>query len=387
MVEVEKDPEGWNKDLYEDLSFENLIKSVKNSTIDAWNQSYEAYLSSEWKRLFPAKKWDPKYISELTSPDSNFVRPDYSAKNFSDRMKRTGLFSGIHLDGANFTHANLNGTDFTGSSLGSANFIGAQLKSAKFNDSHLEGANFNQANLEGIQAISSHFEKANFNLARLEGSQFNKSHLEGANFRFTIVRGTQFINITLDDKTDFTGTYLAEIIIEQNLRRELERNIRNLDTANKNVFFVLKCGCSKLDVILNKAIKPACRECGGLEAFTVDEKVSSGWVSGSLLSGRVKNHGIIRRRIVKRISRKIPSILILPREIRCTGKMRSILNNSSSRRSRSYRRLENSLIYVIPIYLLRLLISESILSTISLISRNMEVSCHFLCPFTKEYSS
>ncbi len=29
MVEVEKDPEGWNKDLYEDLSFENLIKSVK----------------------------------------------------------------------------------------------------------------------------------------------------------------------------------------------------------------------------------------------------------------------------------------------------------------------------------------------------------------------
>jgi len=285
MVEVEKDPEGWNKDLYEDLSFENLIKSVKNSTIDAWNQAYEAYLSSEWKRLFPAKNWDPKYISELASPDSNFVRPDYSVKNFSERMKRTGLFNGIHLDGANFTHANLNGTDFTGSSLESANFTGAQLKAAKFSNSHLEGAKFNMANLEGMQAISSHFEKANFNLARLEGSQFNKSHLEGANFRFTIVRGTQFINITLDDKTDFTGTYLAEIIIEQNLRRELERNIRNLDTANKNVFVVLKCGCSKLDVILNKAIKPACLECGGLEAFTVDEKVSNGWVSQEIKDG------------------------------------------------------------------------------------------------------
>jgi hypothetical protein len=45
-------PERWNKELYDKLSFEYLIECAKNHRIDEWNQVYEAYLRSEWKRIF-----------------------------------------------------------------------------------------------------------------------------------------------------------------------------------------------------------------------------------------------------------------------------------------------------------------------------------------------
>jgi hypothetical protein len=44
--------EGWNKELYDKLSFEYLIECARNYQIEEWNRAYEEYLRSEWKRIF-----------------------------------------------------------------------------------------------------------------------------------------------------------------------------------------------------------------------------------------------------------------------------------------------------------------------------------------------
>jgi len=338
MVDVNKRPEGWNKELYDKLSFEYLIECVQDVRIEKWNRAYEKYLRSEWERIFSDEGYDPENIGKLFENFSGFVRPDYSKKDFRKAIQERAIFSNAYIDGANFSGAHLeeiyfwdvhlDGADFSGSHLDGADFSGShlekvsflhagldradfsdshlekvsfshahllgadfttshfrdtvflntQLKGAKFNGSYLEKTNFNLADLEGAEFYTSHLEHAIFYLARLEGARFNRSHIEGADFRYTLVRGTQFIDVIIDDKTDFTGTYLAEILIQPNLRKHLERNIRKLNITNKNVFVAMKFDCPELDSALENAIKPACQECDGLEACTVNEKAGDGWI-------------------------------------------------------------------------------------------------------------
>jgi len=398
MVDVDERPEGWNKELYEKLSFEYLIECSQHGGIDEWNQVYEDYLKSEWERLFPDKKYDLKNIGELFDNQSDFVKPHFipqssnssipdirdlshailigavfrslylGATQFSyarldgasfnwvnlehanfrsanlqkarldgDRLVsadftgahlhethfeeaslqdsdfrsthlhethfegaylaesgfgsahlhgthfegahlQNAYFMGAHVEDSFFSEASLPGANFTSACLQDANFTNAQLKGAIFNNSHLERVNFNLAHLEGADFLSSTLQDVDFYLARLEDAIFNNSQLEGAKFKYTIVRGTQFIDVTIDDKTNFTGTYLAEILIEPKLRKQLERNIRKLNITNKNVFVAMKFDSPDLDSALENAIKPACQECDGLEACTINEKAGDGWI-------------------------------------------------------------------------------------------------------------
>ncbi len=61
---VEK-PDGWNEELYYKLSCDFLIECAKNDTIKEWNQAYEAYVRSEWERIFPDNRYDAEDIQEL----------------------------------------------------------------------------------------------------------------------------------------------------------------------------------------------------------------------------------------------------------------------------------------------------------------------------------
>ena len=242
-------PEGWNKELYDKLSFEYLIKCAKNGKISEWNQAYEAYLKSEWERIFPDKKYDLKNIGELFDNRSDFVKPDFSGKDFKNVILENANFSNAHLNGANFgcthlddadfsnaklvgadfTHANIEGANFTGAYLQYAEFLDAQLKDAKFNSTHLKRANFNLACLQGAEFMSSNLEKVNFCASHLEGINFSNAHLEGTFFNLAIVNGeTLFVNNTIDGKTNFTGTSLSSVRIEPELRTKLERNIRQI---------------------------------------------------------------------------------------------------------------------------------------------------------------
>ncbi|WP_319378127.1 pentapeptide repeat-containing protein [uncultured Methanocorpusculum sp.] len=235
--------------------------------------------------------WSSKY-------NANFTKTHLHGANFMGARLKGAIFKYSHLEGANFTgtrlwdatfmyaqlkdakfnNSHLEGTDFAGSYLEGVDFSGthlldvyygeAQLKDANFNNSHLEGADFSNANLQGAQFLTSNLKGTNFYLTRLEG----------AKFKYTIVRGTQFIEVIIDDKTDFTGTYLAEILTQPKLRKHLERNIRKLNITNKNVFVAMKFDNPELDSALENAIKPACLECGGLKACTIKEKAGDGWI-------------------------------------------------------------------------------------------------------------
>ncbi len=165
---------------------------------------------------------------------------------------------------------------------------------AHFFGAHFKGANFSFAHLEGAQFFGAHLEGADFTLANLEGAQFN----------YVMVNGeTLFINNTIDDKTDFTGTNLSLLRIDPNLKKHLERNIRKLNITNKNVFVAMKFDSPDIESALKNAIKPACLECGGLEAFTVNEKAGDGWIPQTIREGiqnarfvisdlTYRNHGV-----------------------------------------------------------------------------------------------
>ena len=222
--------EGWNKELYDKLSFEYLIEcSAKNGKIEEWNQAYEEYLKSEWDRLFPGVGYDSENIGQLVDDDSGFLRPEYNRENFKNAI----------MQGANFCEAYLNGARLAGSRLEDAMFWGSHLEGAAFWESHLEGANFCEAYLDRSDFWYANLEKADFLSADLEGAVFSESHLEGANFLGANLTGAQFIfaivdgetlfaNNTIDDKTNFTGTSLSSARIEPELRTQLERNIREI---------------------------------------------------------------------------------------------------------------------------------------------------------------
>jgi len=200
-------PEGWNETLYNKLSFEYLIECAKNYSIEEWNQAYDAYLRSEWERIFPDEVYDPENIQKLF--DADFVLPDFSNEDFTNAIQ----------EGADFRHALLKGADFYMAHLEGANFYDADLKGAKFWMAHLERSKFWDAHPEG----------ADFRYAHLEGAEFWDTHLEGAQFILSVINGeTLFTNNTIDTKTNFTGTSLSSARIDPELRTQLERNIRHI---------------------------------------------------------------------------------------------------------------------------------------------------------------
>ena len=86
MVDVNKRPEGWNKELYDKLSYDFRIECAKNGEIEEWNQVYEAYLRSEWERVFPLIECDKKSKMVLFDDIFSFVRPDFHSKYFIDTI-------------------------------------------------------------------------------------------------------------------------------------------------------------------------------------------------------------------------------------------------------------------------------------------------------------
>ncbi len=276
MVDVDERPDGWNKELYDKLSFEYLIECAKNGRIEEWNLEYEKYLKSEWERIFPDKGYDSENIGKLfylnysfVRLNSGFVQPYYHDKDFNKALFEGfnltlakiygGNLSGVRLDGADFTHSNLEGLQFSNAHLEGANLFHSNLKETDFIFAHLEGANFTNTDLDGAKFIHSnlervffinakiyganfarahldradfecaHLEGANLRHAHIEGANFSWAHLEGATFTYAIVNGeTLFVNNTIDTKTDFTGTSLSSVRSDPELRTQLERNIRQI---------------------------------------------------------------------------------------------------------------------------------------------------------------
>lgn len=294
MVDVDERLKGWNQKLYNKLSFAYLIKCAKYNRIKEWNERYEAYLKSEWERLFPDEGYDPENVGKLFHNDSNFVRPHFSGKSLTDAILQGSVFRynilqyvdnlGLNFDRFDFSGKSLTNiivkcSDFRYAILKGSEFQCSNLDGAKFSFAHLDGADFRETNLKKAHFIRSHLENTNFNEAHLDGADFREAFLEGAMFNYAIMSGeTMFSDNTINDKTDFTGTNLSVVRMDPKLRKHLERNIRKLNITNTNVFVAMKFDSPDLDSALENAIKPACLECGGLKACTVNEKAGDGWI-------------------------------------------------------------------------------------------------------------
>ncbi|MDO9522280.1 MAG: pentapeptide repeat-containing protein [Methanocorpusculum sp.] len=239
MVDVDERPDGWNKELYDKLSFEYLVECAQNNKIGEWNQEYEKYLKSEWQRLFPNEEYDPKNKGKLFDNGSDFVRLDFPNKNLKNAILERANFSGIHLEGANLSCANFKGANFSYAHLERARLLHSNLEEIDFKTAHLDGTCFLFSNLDRASFINTHLEGAYFWNAHLNGTYFTTAHLDGADFSGAYLQGGKFImatvngdtlftNNTIDKKTDFTGTSLSSARIVPGLRTQLERNIREI---------------------------------------------------------------------------------------------------------------------------------------------------------------
>lgn len=212
-------PEGWDKDLYDKLSFDFLIECAENKKIEAWNALYKEYLESEWNRLYPKREWDPKNVLELVNERLLYIAPNFIGKDFREAISRGVHFYDAHLEGAEFREAHLEEAQFWNAHLEGVNFWGAHLKGTEFLGAHLEGVFICEAYLEGAEFWASH----------LEGADFQDADLEGAKFNYAIVDGeTLFAANSIDKNTDFTGTALSAARIDPVLRTKLEKNIREI---------------------------------------------------------------------------------------------------------------------------------------------------------------
>ena len=230
-------PEVYNKELYGILSYDFLIECAKNKRILEWNHAYEAYLKSEWEKLFPDERYDLENIGKLFFDGSDFVRPNYNMKDFRNAIQEGVKFIGLHLEGASFycsrlegacfseahleeayfydAHLNkaifsdayIGGACFSIAHLEEADFYNAHLKGANFLRAYLEGSNFSSAHLKGANFLEAHLEEANFPNAHLEGVDFSKKHLEGAIFSYAHLESVNFLNTHLEG-ANFSNTHL-----------------------------------------------------------------------------------------------------------------------------------------------------------------------------------
>jgi len=262
-------PEGRGQDLSKKLSFAFLIECARKKKINEWNNLYQEYLESEWKRIYPKREWDPKNILDLVC-HPRFKKPNFLVEDFrvavvqsvlSEEAHHEGVcftraydkrvedikrayidrvtFRETHLEGAYFKRAHLERVDFKKAHLEGANFTRACLKGTHFSEAHLEGAHFSEAHLEGAYFQKAHLKGAYFGEAHLEGAYFRGAHIGGADFRWAHIEGAHFIYAVvdgenlftknyIDEKTDFTGTALSAIRIDPVLRTKLERNVREI---------------------------------------------------------------------------------------------------------------------------------------------------------------
>ncbi len=184
-------------------------------------------------------RWQYKFLKECSE------KGKVGIKKWNKRRKE---HSGedIFLEGADFNKKCLKEADFDKAHLEKAIFFRAHLEGSRFQHAKARGTSFNKAHLENAKLSVAHFEDCNFAHAFLENADLTSSFLIGANFNKAKMRGcwvrcsvvdgaTRFWKCQINKYsrnerfTDFSGTALANVIIDSGRKQLLEYNIRRMN--------------------------------------------------------------------------------------------------------------------------------------------------------------
>lgn len=141
---------------------------------------------------------DPNLLSQEKNAKAIMEAYEAGVRNF-----RLGDFSGMYLEGM----------DFSGSNLELADFTGANLQGADFQNARLEGANFAGANLANASFAKANLEDANLERVDATSAYFEDANLSNASFMGSDLRGSTFKDATLD-QTDFRNSDLRDAHLE-----------------------------------------------------------------------------------------------------------------------------------------------------------------------------
>lgn len=260
---------------------------------EEWNEKYDAYVISEWQRVFGSRPFDPTKIGELFAKNTGVVTIDFQKADFRNENGGTLDISFFHLDGVNFSEAKFGTLRVHSARLTAADFSYAKIESAHISDADFTACNFNHtempnAVLERVNLRTSSFRNSNLSSARLmncdiSGAEFFETNIQDADFTLSIVDGRTLLNnVKVNTKTNFAGVGLNLCrIYPPTIQCDIENNILHLDKTNKDVFVAMAFNYPLLDSALENAIQPACKDLG-LLALPVKDKPYTGSIPNEI---------------------------------------------------------------------------------------------------------
>ena len=213
-------------DFFTDPKKEDLIKKIKNKTIDKKSLSNIDLKYADLENV---------NLNDSVLDDAKLVGINFKGTQLENASLKRVDFKSADLEAVTFENADLQNANFENASLQGSNLKNANLKNAIFKrtklyDSNLNGANLKEAHLIHVNANNSLFENAILNGAIVEHSFFEQAHMEDADLSFMYGSNNHFKN------ADLTNANLTH----SNLPNTNFENV-NFENANMNHVTLLNC--------------------------------------------------------------------------------------------------------------------------------------------------
>ena len=128
---------------------------------------------------------------------------------------RGANLTGADLEDTNLTRVYLVGAKLFNAKLFNADLTGAHLMDANLTEANLTGADLIRANLAGADLTGADLEEVNLTGANLISANLTSANLTGADLTKAYLRDTDFSNAKINEHTNFTGTKLEGVPIEE----------------------------------------------------------------------------------------------------------------------------------------------------------------------------
>lgn len=152
----------------------------------------------------------------------NVSKEEIHGSIFMDKSK---FLSKSYLCGANFMTTKLDSVHLMSAKLNYAHFTLAELQGVRFGAAELKNSFFDHSKLNDVDFIGAQLDSADFHdVKEMRKVDFSVAKLENANFQSAKMTEVDFRGAVFNDKTNFTGTRLADHSYE-----EIAREGRSLE--------------------------------------------------------------------------------------------------------------------------------------------------------------
>ena len=249
MLSVESLPDDI-RDIYNKLNRSYFLECVSKYKADEWNQYYDTYLEygmrlnnfdsdTSFSKLFLDQHRFPinTFTKYLPRPNLQFIKTDrkliqgfnLEGADLQWSEFRDVEFRSCHLTGAVLDNLTITNSKFMDTMLNRAAFINSTLSNVSFNYKSMKEVLFNLSTLKKVEFIHIDLSKSSFLSADIEECRIILSTISDCDFSYAkIDYKTSILNNNINKNTNFTGVGISGIVMEEDVKSILEKNIRRI---------------------------------------------------------------------------------------------------------------------------------------------------------------